>query len=146
MKAKIRVDDELLDEIEVKNGLQQGCTMAPTLFNLYVCMVVESWMPKMRDIDGVGMYVTFYKLDQQLFRRYTRNARDVLYKCKFADDVALLVTTRTAAEAAITAYSSEARKFGLMVSTPKMKFLLWVMERRRKSCCQCPSMVVPLSA
>ena len=67
----------------------------------------------------------FYKLDQQLFRRYTRNAReDVLYKCEFADDVALLATTRTAAEAAISAYSSEARKFGLTVSTPKTKFLV----------------------
>ena len=29
-------DGELLDEIEVENGLWQGCTMTPTLFNLYV--------------------------------------------------------------------------------------------------------------
>ena len=47
-----------------------------------------------------------------------------MYKCEFADDVALLVTTHTAAEAAISAYSSEARKFGLTVSTPKTKFLV----------------------
>ena len=55
MKAKIHVDGELLDEIEV----------AHTLFNLYACVVAESWMSRMRNIDGVGTYV-FYKL----FRRY----------------------------------------------------------------------------
>ena len=37
MRARVRVDGELLEEIEVNNGLQQGCTMAPILFNLYAC-------------------------------------------------------------------------------------------------------------
>ena len=60
----------------------------------------------------------FYKLDQQLCRRYTRNARE------FADDVALLATSCIVAEAAILAYFSEARQFGLTVSTPKTKFLV----------------------
>ena len=34
MKQRIRVEGELLEEIEVEKGLWQGCTMAPTLFNL----------------------------------------------------------------------------------------------------------------
>ena len=33
MNASIRVDGELLEEIEVNNGLRQGCSMPPTLFN-----------------------------------------------------------------------------------------------------------------
>ena len=69
MKAKIRVDGKLLNEIEVENGVRQGCTMAPTLFNLYACVMAERWMSRVHDIDGVGTYL-FYKLDQQLFRRY----------------------------------------------------------------------------
>ena len=36
MNASIRVDGELLEVIEVNNGLRQGCSKAPTLFNLYV--------------------------------------------------------------------------------------------------------------
>ena len=41
IEARVRIDGELLDEIEVRNGLRQGCTMAPTLFNLYACVVAE---------------------------------------------------------------------------------------------------------
>ena len=43
MEARIRVDGELLEKIEVNNGLRQGCTMAPTLFNLYAGVVAEKW-------------------------------------------------------------------------------------------------------
>ena len=62
MKARIRVAGELLEEIEVENGLQQGCTMTPTLFNLYACVVAESWLCRMRDVEGVGTYL-LYKPD-----------------------------------------------------------------------------------
>ena len=40
-RARIRVDGELLEEFEVTNGLRQGCTIAPTLFNLYASVVSE---------------------------------------------------------------------------------------------------------
>ena len=39
MNASIRVDGELLEEIEVNKCLRQGCSMAPTLFNLYTYVV-----------------------------------------------------------------------------------------------------------
>ena len=68
MKARIRVDGELLEEIEVENGLHQGCTMAPSLFNLYACVVAERWLDRVSDIEGVGTYL-LYKYDLKLFRR-----------------------------------------------------------------------------
>ena len=37
-RTRVRVDGELLEEIEVNNGLRQGCTMAPFMFNLYACL------------------------------------------------------------------------------------------------------------
>ena len=66
MKVRINVEGELLEEIEVENGLRQGCTMAPTLFHLYACVVAESWLCRMHDVEGVGTYLP-YKPDQRLF-------------------------------------------------------------------------------
>ena len=46
MEAQIRLDNTLLEEIEVNNGLRQGCCMAPAFFNLYSCLVVEQWVAR----------------------------------------------------------------------------------------------------
>ena len=67
MEARIRVNGKLLEKIEVNNSLRQGCTMAPTLFNLYAGVVAEKWTEAVQDV-GVELP---YMLDQQLFRRST---------------------------------------------------------------------------
>ena len=98
MEARIRVDEELLEKIEMNNGLRQGCTMAPTLFNLYAGVVAEKQTEAMQDVKDVGMEL-LYKLDQQLFRRSTRGASEVTVdKEEFADDVVLVASTREAAQ------------------------------------------------
>ena len=35
------MDGEVLEKIAVENALRQGCTMAPVLFILYACLVVD---------------------------------------------------------------------------------------------------------
>ena len=37
------LDQKFLEKIKVNNGLRQGCTLTPTLFNLYACAVQETW-------------------------------------------------------------------------------------------------------
>ena len=67
MMARVYIDGELLEEeISVRNGLRQGCTMAPTLFNLYSCLIMERWMEQVRHLEGVGICLR-YKLDGKLF-------------------------------------------------------------------------------
>ena len=106
MEARVRVGGELLDEIEVRNGLRQGCTMATTLFNLYACVVAERWLERVKDVEGVGTCI-YYKLDQQLFRKSTRGAeQECLTECQFTDDVALLANTHAGAEVAGREYRS----------------------------------------
>ena len=56
MNASIRVDGELLKEIEVNNGLRQGCSMAPTLFNLDACVVGERWLSRVAEMEDVRSY------------------------------------------------------------------------------------------
>ena len=114
MKAKICLGGELLEEIDVENGLRQGCCMAPVLFNLYTTETV----------DGVRVTLN-YKLDKKLFRRYTRNAsKQNVPECLFANDGALLASTREGAERAVVEYQTTSDKFGLRVSIPKTKHLV----------------------
>ena len=124
MKARLRIDGEMLEEIEVANGLRQGCTMAPTLFNLYACVVAERWLDRLEAIEGIGTLVV-NKQDGQLFRRSTRNASEtLLYKGEFADDVVLFACSREAACASIRAYIEVVSSLGLTVSFPKTKFMV----------------------
>ena len=62
MTAQIRLDGELLEGIDVNNGLRQGCTIAPTLFNLYSCAVTERWFSQIKNVEGVGTRL-LYRLD-----------------------------------------------------------------------------------
>ena len=89
MKAKIRLDGTMLEEIEVQNGLRQGCCMGPVLFNLYTCLAVERWLVRVEDTERVGITIK-YKQDKKWFRRYTKNAcKGKIIECQFADDAAL---------------------------------------------------------
>ena len=71
VRARVRLDGVLLEEISVQNGLRQDCCMAPVLFNLYTCLAVEKWQERLDGVAGVGITVK-YKYDEKLFRRYTR--------------------------------------------------------------------------
>ena len=116
MKAQVLVNGEIPDEqIAVVNGLRQGCTMAPTLFNLYDCIVTERWKERLDGQEGVGICLC-HKVDGKLFRRYTKaGLRELLTECQFANDVALLASTRMGVEKTILTYMDIADDFGLTV-------------------------------
>ena len=104
----------------------------PTLFNLYGCVVIEAWLERVKEVDGVGTCI-LYKLDQQLFSRSTRGA-DHAGECQFADDVALLATTtRESAEVASKEYQPTASDFGLTVRTVKTNFMVVALAMMWKS-------------
>ena len=52
-RAKLRLDGALLDEINILNGLRQGCCLVPTLFNLYAFLLAERWAARIQGIDGI---------------------------------------------------------------------------------------------
>ena len=74
MHAKIHLGGKLMDPVDVRNGMWQGCCMAPVLFNLFMCAVMERWLERAHE-GGEGAGVTLlHKYDGKLFRGYTRNA------------------------------------------------------------------------
>ena len=124
MKAKIRIDRTMLEEIEVVNGLRQGCCMAPVLFNLYSCLAIERWLARIENVEGVGITIK-YKNDNKLFRKYTRNSCEKkITEWQFADDAAIYASTRSGAERAAVEYQQASNDFGLTVSIPKTKHMV----------------------
>lgn len=124
MKARISLDGKLSEEFDVENGLRQGCCMAPVLFNLYSGLMMECWHERVRHTEGVGVSLK-YKMDGKLFRRYTRNAMErELTTCMFADDSALLASTKEGSEKAVQVFNSTSSDFGLTMSIPKTKHMV----------------------
>ena len=125
MKARICLDGKLMDPISVRNGLRQGCCMAPVLFNLFTCAVMERWLEKAQEADEEVGVRLLYKYDGKLFRRYTRNANvRVMTECLFADDGALVSSFKSNAESAIRSYQEVSSSFGLIVNSSKTKHMV----------------------
>jgi len=96
MEARVSLNHLLLEEINEKNGLCQGYTMAPTLFNLYACAVVERWLKRIEEVGTVCMCCTRWRnscLEETLHNN--------IAGCQLADDVVLLASSQEAVEVAI---------------------------------------------
>ena len=52
MTAKVRVQGLHMGRIPVSNGLRQGCSMAPVLFNLFFELVLEKWRMEMDQVHS----------------------------------------------------------------------------------------------
>ncbi len=100
----------MLEEFKVSNGLRQVCC--------------ERWLVRLEDVEGVGVDLHF-KYDEKLFHWYTRNAQvRMRTECLFADDGALLATSRNAMERAVQEFKGVGTQFGLTVSVQKTKHMV----------------------
>ena len=123
MLAEVRIGDVITDSFEVKNGLRQGCTLAPSMFNLFFGAVVACWRVRCPD---AGVLVK-YKHGRKLVGDHTVKSRlsEVrVVETQFADDVAIYCHTREAFESATCEFVRTASDWGLTVSTHKTKALV----------------------
>ena len=122
MTAVVRVGDSITDGIEVTNGLRQGCTLAPTLFNLYFSAMVACWRAR---CPQVGVPVK-YRIGRKLVGDKTTKARLLevrLTEPKFTDDVAVYTITREVMEQVAGEFVRTTAEWGLTVSLEKTKLL-----------------------
>ena len=125
MQAEVRVDGMLSPPVDVRNGLRQGCTMAPTLFNLYVNKVVEMWHRECERLKiDVGVTVR-YRLNGKLVgqRAAKGDFSCRITEAQFADDAALFAKTRYQMVVALEAFIRVAKHWGLTVSVAKTKMM-----------------------
>ena len=121
MKTEITMDGATTPEIEVTNGLRQGCTIAPTLFNLYFNFVIELWRKRSQPF-GVEVH---YKCAGKLVEERTRQPlKTTATELQFADDAALVGSSREEIEWAAQTLDEVASEWGLTLSLPKTKLLV----------------------
>lgn len=88
MLARVKVGDLVTSDVEVNNGLRQGCVLAPTLFNIYFGAVVDHWRAR---CPQAGVMVR-YMMGRKLVGDRTAKSRleEVrITESQFADDVAV---------------------------------------------------------
>ena len=71
MEATVRIGSMTSGGIQVHNGLRQGCTLAPSLFNVYFCAMVTNW----RDSCPQAGVPVLYKHGRKLVSDRTAKAR-----------------------------------------------------------------------
>ena len=133
MVARVRVDGALTENISVRNGLRQGCTLAPTLFSLYFAAVVSYWHSQ-SSVHGVKFQ---YRIGRKLVGDRTRKARLVhstVTESQFADDAALYATTFADLEVMTNEFIVCASKWGLTVSVQKTKAMPVNSESMHQQC------------
>ena len=124
MEAVVATAGGTTQPIYVDNGLRQGCSLAPLLFNIFMWAVFSCWLKVIQSIDGVGLAYC-YKLDGKLMLQRQRSDSPFHpTDCQFADDSVLVASSRQAAQSALDTFASIASSFGLSINVTKTKFLV----------------------
>ena len=122
MFATVKAGTMTSQDIEVHNGLRQGCPLAPSLFNLYICAMVANW----RDCCPQTGVNVLYKHGRKLVSDCT--AKSKLNRTKITEsqfnDAAVYTTTHSALEDSTRMFADTAQQWGLTVSTSKTKGLV----------------------
>ena len=124
MSVQVRVGNAHTERIAVNNGLRQGCSMAPVLFNLFFALVLETWRAEMaRDYPNHDVSFKF-NINGNLYNSpRTSHQAAATQDFEFADDAVLITPSHRAANVALATFARVATSFGLTVNFQKTKVM-----------------------
>ena len=120
MEATVSVAGESA-QIQVSNGLRQGCVLAPTLFLLYFNMVMMCWRARCAGLGVKLLYKCGGKLDGE---RTRAPMSSLVTELCFADDAVVTASTREDITKATVELQQVTVECGLTVSFPKTKLMV----------------------
>jgi len=104
MRAEVTVGSTTTEEFEVRNGLRQGCTLAPTLFNIYISAVVANWQTESPEVGLAVLYIHGRKLVGDCSTK-ARLSKVKVTKTQFADDAALYTPSQHTFETSAASFA-----------------------------------------
>ena len=123
--GQIRLHQDLSEPFPIKNGVKQGCVLAPTLFSIFFSMMLEQAAEGLDEDDLV--YIRF-RLDGSLFnlrrlQAHTKTQEQLIKDLLFADDAALVAHSEKALQYITGCFARSAQLFGLEISIKKTEVL-----------------------
>ena len=114
-------EGQLSKEYKVESGVKQGDVLAPTLFNLFLDVMIRTAMTKNPD---AGVHIQ-YNLDAPLVNnsRHKFNMSDKVQILMYADDAVLLSNVRSVLNSLIQSLIEEFTRYDLKINTQKSKIM-----------------------
>ena len=112
MKGIVSYDGETSEPFVIKNGVKQGCVLAPTLFGIFFSLLLRFAFS--RSEDGVYLHT---RSDGKLFNLSRLKAKAkirtvLIRKMLFADDAALTSHTEEGLQRLISQFTHACKEFG----------------------------------
>ena len=112
----------LSEKIALKQGLLQGCNLAPTLFNIYSSVVMNI---AKKELEGIGIkYAITSKLSNGTTLEKIKEILDILY----ADDAMMITLCKEDLQKVMDVLNRVADKFGMILSHEKTEVMVMEME------------------
>ena len=116
----MRAYGKVLKEFPIKNGMQQGDVLAPTLFNLFFDTVI--FMALERHL-GYGVKVLYNQETQLAGSQKKMSSELILQDLEYADDMALISDSMDLLEELMQAMEVSCSEMGLTITLTKFKIL-----------------------
>ena len=122
-KGAVQYDGLLSDHFPIRNGVKQGCVLAPTLFGTFFSLLLSFAFRQSE--DGIYLHT---RTDGGLFnlarlRSKTKVRRVFIREFLFADDAALVAHSEEGSQRQIDCFAGACKEFGLTVSLDMAKIL-----------------------
>ena len=123
MQGIVQYDDSSLGSFPIRNGVKQGCILAPTLLSIFFSLLLSYAFSQSED----SIYLCT-RSDRSLFsltclQVKTKVWRVLIRELLFADAAALTAHTEEALQGLISFLTGACREFGLTISLKKTKIM-----------------------
>ena len=123
MKGTVQFDGNLSEPFDIRNGVKQGCVLAPTLFGIFFSMLLKHAFGDTK--EGVFLRT---RSDGRLFnldrlKAKTKVIQALIRDLLFADDAAIATHSENELQFLMDRLSAACKDFGLIISIPKTKIL-----------------------